>query len=160
MGVKAGADGGAADGEIVETVECAGDGTDIAVKHIDVAGKFLAERERRGIVQMGAADFDDVRKFFGFGIERVAKIFYRGKQPARRFRGGGNVHGGGKGVVGGLRHVDVVVGIDGLLAAHDAAGDFDGAIGDQFGDVHGVLRATAGLPDPEREVVVQFSGDN
>src|SRR5258707_6297916 len=91
MGVEAGADGGAADGEIVETVERDGDASAIAVKHIDVAGKFLAESERRGVLQMSAADFDDVRKFFSFGIERVAKIFYRGKQAARGFRVGGNV---------------------------------------------------------------------
>src|SRR5260370_24183777 len=96
MGVEAGADGGAANGEIVEAVESDGDASAIAVKHIDVAGKFLAEGERRGILQMATADFDDVRKFFSFGIERVAKIFYRGEQAARRFRGGCDVHGGGQ----------------------------------------------------------------
>src|SRR5258708_39771608 len=99
MGVEAGADGGAADCEIVEAVESDGGASAIAVKHIDVAGKFLAERERRGILQMGATDFDDVRKFFSFGIERVAKIFYRGEQAARRFRGGAKWNAVGKRVV-------------------------------------------------------------
>src|SRR5437016_11147651 len=107
MGVEAGADGSAADGEIVEAVESDGDAATIAVKHIDVAGKFLAERERRGVLQVGAADFDDVREFFRFSVERVAKSLDGGKKTARGFRGGGNVHGGGKRVVGGLRHVDV-----------------------------------------------------
>ncbi len=160
MGVEAGADGSAADGEIVEAVESDGDASAIAVKHIDVAGKFLAESERRGVLQMSAADFDDVRKFFSFGIERVAKIFYRGEQAARRFRGGGNVHGGGKRVVGGLRHVHIVIGVNRFLAAHDAAGNFDGAIGDDFVDVHVGLRAAAGLPDAKREVLVELSGDD
>src|SRR2546425_13222894 len=136
MGVEAGADGGAADGEIVEAVESHGDASTIAVKHIDVAGKFLAERKRRGVLQMGAADLDDVRKFFGFGVERVAEVFYGGEETARSFRGGGDVHGRGKGVVGGLRQVDVVVGMNRFLAAQFAAGNFDGAIGDDFIDVH------------------------
>src|SRR5260370_39651575 len=109
---------------------------------------------------MGAADFDDVRKFFSFGIERVAKIFYRGEQAARRFRGGGNVHGGGKRVIGGLRHVHIIIGVDGLLAAHDAVGNFDGAIGNHFVDVHVGLRAAAAFPDPKREVLVELSGDD
>src|SRR6266850_3588115 len=107
---------------------------------------------------MGAADFYYVRKFPGFGIERVAEIFHGGEQAARGFRGGGDVHGGGKRVVGGLRHVDVVVRMNGLLAAQFAAGDFNGAIGDHFVDVHVGLCAAAGLPDAKREVLAELSG--
>src|SRR2546427_4988106 len=160
MSVEAGADGGAANGEVVKAVKSHGDASTIAVKHIDVAGKFLAKSERRGVLQMGAADLDDVRKFLGFGIERVAEIFYGGEEAPRGFRGSGDVHGRGKRVVGGLRHVDVVVGMNGLFAAHDAAGNFDGAIGDDFVDVHVGLRAAAGLPDAKREVVVEFAFDD
>src|SRR5216684_7746386 len=63
--VEAGADGGAADGEIVEAVESHGDAGAIAVEEIDIAGEFLAESERGGILQMRAADLHDVREFFG-----------------------------------------------------------------------------------------------
>jgi hypothetical protein len=91
--------------------------------------------------------FDDVRKFPGFGVESVAKFFYGGEKTPHGFRGRGDVHGGGEGVVGRLRHVDVVVGMNGLFAAHDAAGNFDGAVGNDFVDVHVGLRAAAGLPD-------------
>src|SRR6266849_6117939 len=160
MSVEAGADSGAPDGEIVEAVESNGDASAIAVQKIDVAGKFLAEREWRGVLQMRAADFYDVREFLGFGIERVAESLDGGEETARGFRGGSDVHGGGKGVVGGLRHVHVVVRMDGLLAAHFAAGNFDGAIGDDFVDVHVGLRAAAGLPDAKREVLVEFSVDD
>src|SRR6266851_9965707 len=90
MGVEAGADGGAADGEIVEAVESHGDASAIAVEKIDVAGKFLAEGERCGVLQMGAADFYDVCEFFCFGVEGVAEIFHGGEQAARGFRGGGD----------------------------------------------------------------------
>src|SRR5260370_40539789 len=47
-----------------------------------------------------------------------------------------------------------------FLAAHFAAGNFDGAVGDDFVDVHVGLRAAAGLPDAKREVLVEFSGDD
>src|SRR5258707_13422256 len=96
MGVEAGADGGAADGEIVEAVESHGDAAAIAIKHVDVAGEFLAKGERRGVLQMGAADFYDVRELLGFGVERVAKSFDGREEAARGFRGGGDVHGGGE----------------------------------------------------------------
>src|SRR5712691_13266398 len=76
MRVESRADGGAAYGEIVEAVESDGDAAAIAVEHIDVAGKFLAEGKRRGVLQMGAADFDDVGEFLGFGFERVPKNLY------------------------------------------------------------------------------------
>src|SRR5712664_469489 len=99
MGVEAGADGGAADGEIVEAVEGHGDAAAVAVEKIHVAGKFLAEGEGRGVLQMGAADFYDVREFPGFGVESVSESFNRREEAARGFRGGGNVHGGGKPVV-------------------------------------------------------------
>src|SRR6266436_924959 len=86
MGVKAGADGGAADGEVVETVESDGDAAAVAVQKIHVAGKFLAEGERGGVLQVGAADFYDVRELFSLGVERVAEIFDGGEKPARGFR--------------------------------------------------------------------------
>jgi hypothetical protein len=109
---------------------------------------------------MGAADFDDARELFGFGVERVMEIFQSREQAARGFRGGGDVHGGGKRVVGRLRHVDVIVGMDGPLAAHDPAGNFNGAIGDHLVDVHVGLRAAARLPDAQREMVVELSADD
>src|SRR5438477_6708647 len=96
MRVEAGADSGTADGESVEAVESDGDAAAIAVEHIDVAGKFLAEGKRRGVLQMGAADFDDVGEFLGLGFERVPKNLYSREQAARGFRGRGDVHGGGK----------------------------------------------------------------
>src|SRR5882672_10680697 len=83
MRVEAGANSGAANGEIVEAVESDGDAAAIAVEHIDVAGKFLAKCERRGVLQMRAADFDDVSEFPGFGVEGVAKSFDGGEETAR-----------------------------------------------------------------------------
>ena len=50
--------------------------------------------------------------------------------------------------------------MDRLLRSHHAARDFDGAVGDDFVDVHVGLRAAARLPDAQRELVVQLAGDH
>ena len=60
-------------------------------------------------------------------------------------------------VVGRLRHVDVIVGVDRLLRPHLPATEFDGAIGDDLVRVHVGLCAAARLPDVQREVIVELS---
>src|ERR1035437_1849337 len=50
--------------------------------------------------------------------------------------------------------------MDGLLAAHLAASDLDSTIGDHFVGVHIRLRATACLPDAEREMLIEFPGND
>ena len=47
----------------------------------------------------------------------------------------------------------MVIGVDGFLAAHFAAEDLDGAVGDDFVGVHVGLRAGAGLEDGEGELL-------
>ena len=60
MRVEAGADRRAADCEIVERVERLAAGAHRAVELGDVAGELLAQRQRRRILQVRAADLDDV----------------------------------------------------------------------------------------------------
>ena len=48
----------------------------------------------------------------------------------------------------------------GFLLPSVAAGQLDGAVGDDLVDVHVRLRAAAGLPDAQREVVVELAGDD
>jgi hypothetical protein len=50
--------------------------------------------------------------------------------------------------------------VDRRLAAALAAGQLDGAVGDDLVGVHVRLGAAAGLPDAEREVVVELAGDD
>ncbi len=71
-----------------------------------------------------------------------------------------DVHGRGERVVRRLRHVDVIVGMDRLLRSHLAAGNFDRAVGDDLVHVHVGLGAAAGLPDAERELIIQLAGDD
>src|ERR1035438_10386355 len=77
MRVEAGADGGPADGQIVEAVERNSDACPVAIKQADVTGKLLPQRERRGVLQMGAPDFYDVGEFFRFAVKGVAKFGQR-----------------------------------------------------------------------------------
>ena len=72
----------------------------------------------------------------------------------------GQVHGGGKDVVGGLAQIDVIVGVNRRLAPQDPARQFDGPVGDHFVDVHVGLGAAAGHPDVQGKMVVQLARDD
>src|SRR2546430_3942227 len=69
MGVEASPHRGAANREIVEPVESDSHAAAVAVEQADVAGKFLPHRERRGVLQMRAADLDYAGEGLGFAIE-------------------------------------------------------------------------------------------
>ena len=83
-----------------------------------------------------------------------------GSRCAHGLLGRGDVHRGREGVVGGLAAVDVVVGMHRRLAAALAAEQLVGAAGDHLVGVHVGLGARAGLPDHERELVVELAVDH
>ena len=95
-----------------------------------------------------------------FGVERVAQGLHGRHQPLLDAERSGHVHRGWERVVGRLRHVDVVVGMDRLLAAQRLAGDLGAAVGDHLVDVHVELRAAAGHPDVQRKLVVVLAFEN
>ena len=130
------------------------------VEERDIAGKFLPECERGGVLQMGATDFDDVGEGLGFGIERVAERFDGGDEAFQHDRGGGDGHRGWEGVVRRLRHVHMVIGVHRCFGSHLAAGEFDRAVRDDLVGVHVALGSGAGLPDAEGEVGIKFSRDH
>ena len=72
----------------------------------------------------------------------------------------GDVHGGGKGVVGALAPVDVIVGMNGLLGTHLAAGQLNRPIGDDLVRVHIRLGAGAGLKHDQGKMIVELAGDH
>ncbi|MNL18942.1 hypothetical protein D3C87_1401150 [compost metagenome] len=131
------------------------------VRHLGhIAGKFLAERQRRGVLQVGAAYLHDVGKRFHLLCEGLLQFLKRGEQGLLDGARGGDVHRRGKAVVGRLAGVDVVVRVNRLLAADLAAQQLDGAVGDHFVEVHVGLRARAGLPDRKRELGRPLAGDD
>ena len=72
----------------------------------------------------------------------------------------GDVHRGREGVVRGLAAIDVVVGMDRRLAAALARQHLVGPVGDHLVGVHVGLGAGAGLPDHQRELVVELAVDD
>jgi hypothetical protein len=66
-------------------------------------------------LQVGAPDLNDIVKFFGFGGDGVVHFFHRRNQHVLHTLSGGDVHGRGERIVRRLRHVHVVVGMNGLF---------------------------------------------
>ena len=71
-----------------------------------------------------------------------------------------DVHDGGKRVVRRLPAVDVVVRMDRLFRADDAAGELDRAVGDHLVGIHVRLRAGTGLKHDQRKFAVELAVDH
>ncbi len=76
-----------------------------------VATELLTQRDRRGVHQMGAPRLDDALEGPGLPAQRPRQVLEGRDEPVLDLGGGGQVHGRGEHVVGGLRGVDVVVGV-------------------------------------------------
>ena len=68
----------------------------------DVAGELLAQRQRRRVLQVGAADLDDVGKGRRLGRQRARSRRSAGSRCSPQAGDGGDAHGGGEDVVRGL----------------------------------------------------------
>ena len=118
-----------------------------------IAGKFLAERERRRILGMGAADLDDaMRTALVLASSAPCRCVSAGRSRCAISCAAAICMAVGKAVVRRLAHIDVIVGMDRRLGAELAAELFVGAVGDHLVDVHVGLGAGAGLPDHQREM--------
>ncbi|MNJ54621.1 hypothetical protein D3C77_500700 [compost metagenome] len=126
----------------------------------DEGGQLLAEGDRRGVHHMGAAGLHQVGMAGGLLGQPTGELGQRRQQLVVYGAHGAQVHGGGEAVVGALRAVDMIVGMHRAFAAALAAGQFVGASGDHLVDVHVALRAAAGLPDHQRELVVVLAGQH
>ena len=160
MRVQPGAYGGSADRQIVESFERLLQALDVALQQAGPAAEFLPDGQGHGVLQMRAANLDDVVKFLRLGGDRIVNGLDRRNQRILHPVGGRDVHRGGKRIVRRLRHVHVIVGMDRLLRSHLAAGNLNRAVRDDLVHVHVGLRAAAGLPDAERELIVQLAGDH
>ena len=70
-GVEAGADGGAALRQRIEPRQAGLHPVDAEADLRGIAGEFLAERDRRRILQMRAADLDDLGEFLALRFQRL-----------------------------------------------------------------------------------------
>ena len=129
MRVEAGADRGAAERQLAQVRQRGVDVREPVVELRDVAGELLAQRERRRVLQVGAADLDDVRELAAPCASSVSRSFFTaGFSVALERDHRGDVHRGGKRVVRRLPLVDVVVRVHEALLAALAAEQLGGAV--------------------------------
>ena len=98
-GVQAGADCGAALGQLHQQGQGGFNAGDPVENLRGIAGEFLAQGNRGGILGMGAADLDDVLPGFHLHRQRGCQVFQRGQQAVHDLLRRRDVHGGGIGVV-------------------------------------------------------------
>ena len=78
--VDAGAQAATANGELVKAAKRGFDVLHGLIEHSYVAGEFLTERERCGILKMGAPDFHNICKSGCLRIQGVAELLHGGHE--------------------------------------------------------------------------------
>ncbi|MNQ75696.1 hypothetical protein D3C85_905000 [compost metagenome] len=120
----------------------------------DPAGELLAQGEGGGVLQVGAANLDDVIEGGGLAGERALERDQGRQQLARDGGDGRQVHGAGEDVVARLALVHLVVGVHQPRLPARAAEQLAGAVRQHLVEVHVGLGAGAGLPDHQRKLGV------
>lgn len=161
-GVDACSDSGTTLSQQLQIGQGALDTLDTKVKLSNIAREFLGQGERGSILQVRTSNLDNLLgfKIVYLCLKSCSKAVESRQQITLKLEHCGDVHDGGKGVVGGGASVDVVVGVDGSLGAHLAAEDLNGTVRDDLVGVHVGLGARAGLPDDEGEVVKELAIGN
>ena len=126
----------------------------------DPARDFLAQRQRRGVLQVGAADLHDVGEGGRLAGECAAQPAQGREQVVDDDRDGRDVHRGGDHVVGRLAQVHVIVRVDEARCAPRAAQQLGRPVGQHLVHVHVRLRAGAGLPHRERKLARMRTGQH
>ena len=152
MGVQPGADRGAALGELIEPVQRLLDPLHAVRNLRRVAAELLAEGQRCRVLQMGAADLENVLERLCLVLQRLIELRQRWVEPVGELERRRDMHGGREGIVGGLAEIDVIVGMDRVLGAELAAEELACPVGDHLVQIHVRLRARAGLPHEQREM--------
>ena len=160
MRVQAGADRGAAGGQQQQAGQGVLDQLFGVLELCHVAGKLLAQRQRRRILQVSAADLDDGGEVARLRRQRGAQLRQRRQHRLRHGQRRGHVHRGGKDIVRRLPHVDVVVRVQQAAFAARAAQQLGAAVGQHLVHVHVALGARAGLPHGQRKLVRMAAGQH
>ena len=136
VGVDAGTDGGATQVHFSQQLwrqgfqagqvftQCRGEGAEL-----------LTQGHRHGVLQLGTAHFQDVAELDAFGRERLDQAVEAGQQCVVTQQQA-QTDGRRVGVVGRLRHVDVVVRVQVLVFALLMAHGLQRDVGDDFVGIH------------------------
>ena len=126
----------------------------------DPAGDLLAQGEGSGILQMGAANLDDVVEGGGLACQGLLQGSEGRQQPLRDGGDRRQVHGAREDIVAGLALVYLVVGMHQPRFPPGAAEQFAGPVCQHLVEVHVGLGAGAGLPHHQGKLgVVQAAQD-
>ena len=108
-GIQAGAGGGTADGQLAQTRQGGLDAFDTQLDLAGVAAEFLAQGNRGGIHQVGAAGLDHISEFLGLLGQGLVEDFQARDEVINGSFRSSHVRSGGEGVIGRLAHVYVVI---------------------------------------------------
>ena len=153
--VEARADGGAAERQFLQGLHGQKQQFLIPFQTRSPAGNFLREGDGRGVLQMRPAGLDNACIFFLQTAECCCQRVDGRDDLVLNRTDRRDVHRGRECVVGRLRHVDIIVRVQKLSAR-----DLIAAVGNDLVAVHVGLRAGAGLPDDEREIVQKLAGND
>ncbi len=156
VGIDAGADRGSAQIDLLEQLIEVGDAIDVFAQSVGEGAEFLAQRHRHRVLQLGATHLDHIIEFqrlAGEGIGQFAQRVHQHRVAAQQ----ADTDGGGVGVVGGLRHVDVIVGVQLLVIAFLVAEEFQAQIGDHFVGIHVGRGAGAALDHVDHELIMMVA---
>ena len=124
-----------------------------------VGGELLAEADGGRVLEMGAAGLEHAVERLGpageGGAEPVQRRQQIREQPQRAKPDGRGDH-----VVGGLGHVDVIVGLDRRVLPAAAAEQLVGAVGEDLVAIHVVRSAGAGLIGVHDKLVPVLAGEH
>ncbi len=104
-------------------------------------------------MEVGPTSFDNVHIGLRKPIKGGLQLFYSGEEPFFYSQEATDMEGCREGVITGLGPVDVVIGVEEVLAQN-----FIGPVGNDFIDIHIALGSRPCLPNHQGEVVIQAAG--
>ena len=110
--VDARADSRAAHSQVAQKIDALREHFLVALDHAGPAAEFLAQRQGRRVLEVRAADLDDILEFDFFGMEGVIKGIHSREEAPFDEQDAGHVQARRESVVRALGMVDVVVGMD------------------------------------------------
>ena len=156
MRVDAGADRGGAEVDLADQARRLGEALLVLAEHHRVGGELLAERHRHRVLQLRAADLEDVAELGGLGFEGFAQHHHVLQQPVdaevQRELDRGRID-----VVGALRKVDVVERMQVLVLALRVPEQLERAVADHLVGVHVGRGAGAALDHVDHELLEQLA---
>src|SRR5580692_4167344 len=152
--VKTRSDSGAAKRELEYILQRMFESIRIVAEHAHIARPLFTKSDWSSVLHVGTADLNYVFPLVGFRSDGIAQGFQRRDQSLFCVDSSRNVHRRGKRIIGGLRHIDVVIGMNRSFAPQRRTGELAAAVGDHLIYVHVELRATPRHPHMQRKHVL------